>query len=319
VLLVLVGGGLGVAAALGVFSSGSKLKSVAHQHLPKSCQAVVRVNIKSLLKTPAVKKYVVPAIDEKAKESDDADKLARFLITARLDPKKDLKEMVVCFKELDADQPTFVAVLGGTLLENGIVDAIERHGDEDKFKKPKEIGDLRVIEGKDDPVFLTHASDAAFIFGNQLALVKSAAKTGDNHKRRYDLPLDEQVVAVITEDAVVELATQAGKDNPLQDAMKGAGRLVLSTSLDTGKVTARLGMPDKKAAEDLVEAIKDLITLMKKAPGGIPDATAADLVDKATIKAVGKDLVVSVKIPQELIEQGAKEVAKGIRRADEEL
>jgi hypothetical protein len=318
-VLVLVGGGLGIAAALGVFSGGSKIKSVAHDHLPKGCQAVVRVNIKGLLKTPALKKHVVPALDDSAKESEDADKFALFLIAARLDPKKDLKEMVLCVKNMGADEPTFAAVLGGKLLENGIVDALETQGDKEKFKKAKDVGGLRVIEGKDDPVFITQASDAALVFGNKLGLVKSAAKTGNNHKKLYELPLDEQIVAVITADAVQELSDKAGKQNPLSAAMKGAGRVVLTASLDTGKVTARLGMPDKEAAEELAEAIKSLIAAVQKTPGGIPDKDAAGLLAKAKIKAVGKELVVSVKIPQKLIEQGAKEVAKGIRRADEEL
>jgi hypothetical protein len=314
--LVLGGGTVGLLFALGIFGGG-KEKSVAHEHLPKACQAVVRVDIKGILKTKPVKEHVVPEIEDKAKESKDADKLAKFLITAELDPKKDLKEMVICFTDLDAKEPSFVAVIGGDLKKDGVVNALEKHGKKDEFKAPKEEDGLRVIEAKDEEIFITQSNkDAALLFGNKLELIKKAAKSGDDFKG-YDIPLDEQFVGIITEDAVKELSNKAGAQNPLGDKMKNAGRMIVTASLDTGKVEARLGMPDEAAAKELVDGLKGLLDLVKDSPGA--DAEAKEVMSSASIEAKGKEVVVKLTIPKKMIEEGAKEVAKGIRKADEDL
>lgn len=319
-LVVLGGGAVGALYAMGMIGGGDKSKSVAHEHLPKGCEAVIRVDLKGIMAVEAIKQHVIPAIDKQAKDSEDADKMARFLFTAGLDPKKDITEVAVCLKSLDGNVPTAVGVVGGRLKENGIVDAIIKHAKKGEFKDPKDEGGLKVLEAVDDPVFVTQAKDAAVLIGNNLDLVKEASKTGDAHEG-YKIPLEEQIVGIITEDAVKKLAGKAGAQNPFGDKMKGAGRMLFTASLDTGAVSARLGMPDEASAKELADAIKGFIDLIKSAPGGSgsSDQVAKELMDKMTIAAEGKELVVKLTVPKKMIEDAAKEMAKNIKEKEKEL
>ncbi len=322
VLGLLVLGGLGVGAYL-LFGGGTHYDSVAHEHLPKDCEAVIRIDIEGLTKVPAIKEHVIPAIDEKAKESEDASKMARFLLTAELNPKKDLSELVICVTNIDpsGDEPDVIAVVGGHLLENGIIDAIAKHGKKDKFKKPVEEDGLKIIETKDEPVFVTQAGDAALVISNRKKLLKKATKTGKAFED-YDIPLDEQIVGIIPADTVRELAKSAGRGLGLGSQLDDAGRIILTVTLDPGKIGGRLEMPSKRAAKELATMLNESLNAMKQMPGGAAafgDPMAAAMLSGAKIKSKGKELVIEVAIPDKLIEKFAKEIAKGIREADEEI
>ena len=319
---IVVLAGLGVGAYF-LLAGGSKHDSVAHEHLPAECEAVVRIDVQGLTKVPAIKEHVIPAIDEKAKESEDASKLARFLLTAELNPKKDLKEIVVCVTNIDpkGDEPDVLAVVGGNLLENGIVNAIEKHGKKDKFKKPKEEGGLKIIEAEDEPVFITQADDAALIISNKKATLKKGAKSGKAFKD-YDIPLDEQIVGVIPADTVKRLSKGAGAGLGLGTKLDGAGRILLTLTLDPGKIGARVEMKSASDAKELADALNETLSAMKSMPGGggaFGDPMAGALLSSAKIKSDGKELVLEIPIPDKLIEKFAEEMGKGIRKADEEI
>jgi hypothetical protein len=305
-----------------VFGGGSFHDSEAHKHLPDDCEAVVRVDIKGILAVDAVKEHVIPALDEKMKESEDASKMAAFLLTAKLDPRKDFEEAVVCLKKLDAGgKPEVVAIVGGHLLENGIVNAIEKHGKKGEFKAPKEEDGLKIIEAEDEPVFVSHASDAALLIGNDKGMLKDAAKTGDAFDEKYKIPMDEQIVAIVTADTVKKLSGLAAAATPFGAKLKGAGRIVVSATLDPGKIGARLEMPSKNAATELRDELQTFLDQMKNVPGGggLGDPLATAALNSAKIKTKGKDLIIEIPIDKKMIEKFLKEVAKGIRKADEEI
>ncbi len=320
VLGVVVLGGIGVAIWLFV-GGGEHIDSKAHAHLPAGCDAVVRMDVKGLLSVPAVKEHVIPALDEAAKKSEDASSLAAFLITAELDPKKDIDEVVLCLKDIDkGGEPTMLFVVGGHLMERGILTAVERHVKKEKVKETRKEGDLEIIEAKDDKFFLTQASDAAILFSNdEKLLIKGADKTKE-YEETYKIPLDEQVSAIIPEETVKGLSKQAGAligGNQLN----AVGRIVVSATLEPGQISARLEMPSKSAAKELRDALKTLLDTMKQAPGGMgaSDPFAAAALNSAKIKTKGNDVIVEIPIPEKLIEEGAKAVAKGIREAEEEI
>lgn len=320
VLGVLVLGGIGVALWLFV-GGGEHIDSKAHAHLPAGCDAVVRVDVKGLLKVEAVKEHVIPALDEQAKKSEDASSLAAFLITAELDPKKDIDEVVLCVKDIDkGGEPTMLFVVGGNIMEDGIITAVERHVKKEKVKETREEDGLKIIEAKDDKFFLSQASDAAILFGNDEKLLKKGAETSKEFEDSYKIPLDEQISAIIPEATVKSLSKQAGP--LLGGAQLGSvGRIVVSATLDPGQISARIELPSKSAAKELRDALKTLLDTMKQAPGGMGsgDPIAAAALNSAKIKTKGNDVIVEIPIPAKLIEQGAKAVAEGIREADEEI
>ena len=113
----------------------------------------------------------------------------------------------------------------------------------------------------------------------------------------------------------------SGTSRPASCATAGAGRRQHTAGLDTGKVAGRVAMKGADDDKALAEAIKACADAMKQMPGGLGggDPMAKAMLEDATIKADGKDVLVSFEIPKKAITKAAKEFAKGIRRADEEL
>ena len=309
-----------VVALVFLLGGGSKISSKAHEHLPDSCDAVVRVDIKSLLETESVKEHVVPVLDKKAKDSEDAGKMAKFLITAGLDPRKDLTEAVVCFTNVTAGiatgKPDFVAIIGGDLVDGGILDAIDKHSDKDKFKESAEKDGLRVIEHKQESIYVTQAEDAALVVASKMDLLKEATKTGDHYKKKYSIPLKEQMVAVVSKSTVGALSSLAGAAGPVD--FSGIGRIVVTASLDPGQLGGRLQMGSKDEARKLRDGLHGLLQGAKKG-GGIPDPDAKALLEEAKISSKGDEVLIKVPIPKKLVDEAVKGFAEGLDEADDEI
>ena len=315
--LLLVGGI--VVALVFVLGGGSKISSKAHEHLPDSCDAVVRVDLKGLLETESVKEHVVPVLDKKAKDSEDAGKMAKFLITARLDPRTDLTEAVVCVTNVTAGiatgQPDFVAIIGGDLVDGAILDAIDKHSDKDKFKKSADKDGLRVIEHKEESVYVTQADDAALIVASKMDLLKDATKTGDHYKKKYSIPLKEQMVAVVSKSTVGALSGLAAAAGPLD--FSGIGRIVVTASLDPGQLGGKLQMGSKDEARKLRDGLHGLLQDAKK--DGLPDPDANALLDDAKVSSKGDEVLLKVPLPKKLVDEAVKGFAKGLDEADDEI
>jgi hypothetical protein len=323
VVLILVGVVVLAAAGLGVylfFLRGKKHDSIAHTHLPASCKAVAVVDVRALLEVPSVKEHVVPAIDEKARRDENAGKLAHFLLTAQLNPKKDLKEIAICVEEL-ALRPKFVAIVGGRLLERGFVDALEQHGKEEKFHPPKDVDGLRVIEAKERDAYVTQAADAAILLGNDLDLVKKAAARSDAFEA-YALPLDQTMVGVIPAATMAEIA---GRITPMLALIGGGalppfGRAEVTLTLEPGKLGGRMELATDAAAAEVAQKLNQIVAAVSLLPPMMnPTGIPIDILRQAVIQAQGKAVVLTLPIPQETIESVMKEIAARIRRADDEV
>ncbi len=297
------------------FMGGSS--SVAHEHLPKGCDAVVRIDFEGLMSVPAIKKHVLPAISKKASKAKDSGKVAKFFWDAGVNPKTDVKEAVLCVANINpaSPEPEVVAVIGGSFKKNAIVDAIDKHDKKDKFKDPKKKGGLKVLEAKDKKVFITQADDGALLVGSKWKLVKKASKTSSNHKKTYKLPLDEQIVGIITAKAIGRLSALAGK---MGSSLSGAGQMTFTISLKPGKIGATLVMPSAKAASDLATQLTAMLTMAKASAGTLPPE-AKETVDGATVKADGKKVIATAPISKAAITEGAKQFAKGLKKADDKI
>ena len=316
--LLLACGGLAGAAwyfdVLGALFGGGK--SVAHKHLPEGCEVVMHMDIKGLMETQAVKKHVVPALDEAVKKDPDSDKLAAFFRTAQLNPKTDLHGAVVCAKNLGASDPDVLVIIGGNIRPGKVMEALEKHGDPDEFEKPTTIDDMKVIEVKDEPVMIAQADDGAILFSNQKSLLKQGAQVSSAWTA-YELPLDEQMSVVMTKDAAQSMNKMAGPGNPLGKSAASLGRGEASLSLDTGKLAMKFEMGSDGDAKDLADGINELLKMAKDSPAMSGDDK--EFIDSVEIKAEGKELSGSAKIPEKMIEKVAEEFAEGVEEAGESL
>jgi hypothetical protein len=311
-VLVLGGAGFGV----WYFLSGGG-KSVAHEHLPSGCDVVARFDFAGVLKAGPIAKHVVPVLEEAAAESKDAGKGAKFFLSAKLNPKKDIKEMAMCMNGLEraagrgipgASPPEFVIIVGGNLTKDKVLDAIITHGKKEKISEAKKDGGLRYVEVKETPpAFIAQADDGALLIASSLDMLKKANNTG-NHKD-YKLPLDNHLEVVVTEAAVKRLSGLAGAGSPV--SLSKAGRLQVTASLDPGKLGGRFNLGE--SASDAATKLNELLSKAKGSPGIPPQAKPT--VDGLTIKADGNELVIEAPISSDAVDELAKAFAEGFKKA----
>jgi|GEM_PF-3695110 len=330
---LLIGGGLVALALFGcgavgvaLFACGGfdylqglalgKSTSVAHEHLPGSCEAVLRVNLESLLTVPAVKERILPALDDQVQKDPDAGKLAAFFTTAQLDPKRDLKEAVVCLSDLDSNQPEVLAIVGGKLKKNGVVEALLIHADKDEIRPVREVSGLKIIEARDEPFFISQAADGAILLANKESLLLLADQKSHAYEA-YGLQLSEQAAGVVTAGAMRSLNQRLGARNPLGAATRSLGRALMTVSLDTGKVTAHVTFGTANDAAEAAGAANVLLAGARREPP--PEPRYREVLDSLQVRAEGSEVIGQLVIPRQLIDDAAREIADGIREAEEKL
>ena len=310
----------GVAAAAWYFDLVGALfgggKSVAYKHLPEGCEVVMHVDVQGLMDTPAVKKHVVPALDDAVEKDPDRDKMAAFFRSAQLNPKQDLHSVAVCVKSIGGSEPDVLVVVGGAIRPGKVIEAFDKHSDKDKFDKATTIDGMKVIEAKDEPVMIAQADDGAILLSNQKSLLKKGAESSSAWKK-YDIPLSEQVGLVMTEDAAKAVNDMAGPRNPLGNSASGIGRGEASLSLNTGKLALKLDLASDGDAKDLADSVEQLLKMAKDGPAMGRDEK--DLVGSIELKTEGKSVAITATIPEKMIEEAAKEIAEDMDEAGEAI
>ena len=296
---------------------GGKSSSAAADHLPEGCDLVARIDFHGLLDVPAVEKHVVPALEEDAKKSEDAVTFAKVLLTAKLNPKKDIADIAVCVSGLDratsGGEPDFVGVMGGKFDPKALIDAMAEHGKADKLSAPTERDGLRVIESKDShpKLFFAQASDGAFLVATTFELLKKAAAADSSG---YKLPSDHLAIVVPAE-ATKRLAKLAPSKQGFD--FGSAGRAELTANFAPGKVAARADLGSAATATSTAAQLNAMVPMLKL--GGQVPSEAKATVDGLKIEAKGNELIIEAPIAAETIEKVAKEMADGIKQADKEL
>jgi hypothetical protein len=320
ILVVVLLGGVGAAVFFLVLGGGlGTSTSKAYTHLPSGCDAVMRLDVAAVLKADAFKKHVLPALEEQAKSDADSKKFDAFLKDAGIDPKKSIKDVVLCATNLSGSEPNVVVIAGGELSAGAVIPAMQKHAKAGELKEPRDVGGLQVLEGKNEPFMVAQASDGAILFGNKVELLTAAAKAKSGDKE-YGLALDKELVGLVAAKAIQKALSEGGGSNPFAAMMKGAGKLTVSVSLGTNVMEARITMGSAAEAQEAATGLGAFVELAKAgaAEGGSkqgPEAIGQDLVKSLKLTAEGKDLVAKITMPASTVEDVAKEMAKGIREA----
>lgn len=312
VVLVLLGG-VGAGA---FFLLGGKKSSVAHEHLPSGCAAVVRVDVDGIRDVEAVKEHIMPALEKASAEGEDSGKLAKVLVAAALDPRKDIHSVAICVHDLPVGgEPDVVVIVGGKFKANGLIESLkanEKDLDDFEIEDESEKDGLIILEEKNG-AFITQASDAAIVFGNDEDLVVEAAKATDDFKD-YELPLEHHVELVVTEDAVHDAAKKGAGLNPAAKGLADAGRVLLTGSLDSGEMKAEVDLGDDDAADEMAKALEQFMKL----GGGSAPKDVKGILDNTEFEADGSVLTIKTEIPAKTIEKACEEIAEGIEEANED-
>lgn len=298
----------GVAIGAYAYWMGSRADSTARAHLPSTCEAVVRVDVTSILETKVVQDEILEPLADNTTALEKAGKVSRF-VAAKVNPKSDLKELVLCVTDLGKGKPAFVGILGGSLVEDSVVEALDSHDEGKDFGKPKEVDGRLVIQHEGSGVYVTQSSeDAAILFASDEKLLAEANETSDDWKD-YGLPLDEPFSAAVTEKAADQLTKQLNAIPGL--SLKGAGKIDLTASLDPGRIRAEIGVGDQEAAQAFVEAVGSFMALAKLSPIGPTSSKEAKQLMRGTkLEAEDGTVEVKVDVPDAIVEGACEDVGK---------
>lgn len=264
--LTVVGAGA-ASVALWMFSSVGKSRSVAREHLPPTCDIVARADIAKIQGLPSFQTNMKPAIDEltsQATSLDDPDiaDLRSFLVEARLDPARDLEEVVGCVVD-PVGAAKFAFIFGGTFSTEGVVDAAASRGDSSERVKIEGRPAVKAKSKKGGGfVYLGQAEDGAIVFSNDEALLASALKKSDAHQAVYKLPTASEVSLVVTSGLMSKQADRI-RANPMLKAFGSVTGATGSLGFAAPGGQARLTTGSAATATDVEREIAGLLALSR--------------------------------------------------------
>ncbi len=319
ILLGAVVGGL----ALYYFSDAGKDRSVAHEHLPSTCDIVARGDIAKIQSLPSFQTHVKPALDElkdeKIKVDDpDAADLKMFLIEARLDPSKDIHDAVACIGDPSASKPKFAVILGGEFSTTGVVDAAARRGDSPERVT---VAGQPAVKSKSkksgEYVWIGQAEDGAIILSNDEGLLAAAMKRTDAHSTVYKLDVASELSFVVTAALVTKQQGQL-KSNPFTKGLTNISGVTGSVGMATPGGQLRLVTASAASAATLEKEVSGLLALAKLGladKAGQSKAGEMDSLQNAKTSVQGSDVVVDLPWTAQGVDQAMKLFGDGIREA----
>ena len=316
--------GVVVAGVLYLFSSVGKSRSSAHEHLPPSCDVVARADLARIQALPSFQAKVKPALDELTSEAttlDDPDMadLRSFLLEARLDPARDIEEVVFCVSD-PVGGAKFAIILGGMFSSEGVVDAAAKRGEGSERVK---IEGRPVVKARSkkggSPIFLGQAEDGAIVLSNDESLVAGALKKSDAHQAVYKLPLEREASAVVM-NALMTKQAERIRQNPIARpfvAVTGAsGSLGLATPSGQG----RLNTASAADAADVERELSGLLALARLKSsflggGGDKQAGLMNALTDLKTSVSGSDVVLDLPWTQQGVDDLMDAAAAALRKA----
>jgi hypothetical protein len=283
----------------------------AYNHLPADCDVVGRIDIAKVWSQPAMAKDVLPLLDQIAKKPDaksqDFKAFQGFLTETGLDLKSSFKSAALCVRNIAA-QPKFAFVVAGDLKPETLVAALAKMPM--KGKKPTVV-DIDGRKAISDAKFtMGQAADGALVFADDKALFQATTATGDSYQSKYQLPLQGEY-GIVVADTVAK--AMASKDKSMPKEFGAVGRITASVDLAASKAVARLAC----TTPDDATKINAMLVLMKaqfkeklEKSGAKNQFGEGKVLDSATSKVEGNDVLIEITLPAELMEQGAKMTAE---------
>jgi len=313
----------------GTISLPAKISSKAHPHLPATCDVVARADAGALLDHEAVKKHVIPALDElqasagkdpSAKDAKDTKEVEELLRLAGIDPKSDVKEVLLCMSELDGDQRNakMTLVLGGEFRPDAVATAVERSAaKDDKIELITVDGRKAAKKTTGDLLIIGQAADGAIVVANDQAMFEAAVKESTAYQATYALPMSTEVAFVVSERFLQRARTNRNlQGNPFAKDITATTRVSGFVALKgdpRGEVRAT--MAGEKEAAELAKGLEQLILPALKKQGARQKSQAGELevLSAAKVRVEGKDVVVEAPWSAAGVDQAAQKLAGLIR------
>jgi hypothetical protein len=292
----------------GAATAGAADAKAAYNHLPADCDVVARLDISKLMAHPAVAKDVTPLLDQIAqkKDSKDADFKAfqGFLTETGLNLKTSFKSAALCVRGV-AQQPKFAMIIAGDLKPETIVAAMEKAPMRGKKPTVVDIDGRKAIS--DAKFTMGQAADGSLVFSDDKALFQAATAVSDSYRSKYQLPLEGEIGLAVAE----TLAKSMSAKDPSMKEFGGVGRISASLDLAASKAVARLSCASPEEATKLVL----MKAQFKEKAGATSQFGEGKALESANSKVEGKDVLIDITLPAEVMDQGAKLVSAELAKA----
>ncbi len=297
--------------------------SQSHVHLPPGCLAVVNLNAKAIAADPRVKGKLIGPLDEKLAglkknpETVDEKRAKALFELLSINSIAQLQSVSLCISEWDqaTRQPSRVTVAFGGDLGAGsdfvkkLGAFVSSIGEGEKFESSKVQG-IDVLRDKKDKQMITRGGDGAVIVTNDEVQLK-ASVTGSKAYEKYEIPLEQHLSVIFTEQFTKAMEKASGGANPL--AKMGGGRTVITVSLD-GKLRASVELPSEAEAKQGAILLENLLGQFKSAPPGQAPPEIQALARSARLKVEGNSLVLTAEAPKALLDQGIEGLAAQLQQ-----
>jgi hypothetical protein len=282
------------------------------------------VDAGAVLGHEAVKKHVVPALEELAQgksegASDDAKEFEAFLRAAAIDPRSDIKEVLVCVAKVDADQGAakFAVIFGGEFRPEAVADAMVKTSTKDKIEIITIDGRKAAKKTSGELLLVGQASDGAVVFATDQSLYEAAMKPTTAYQVTYALPMNVEAAFVVSEQLIQRArGGRAFKGNPFANDIAATTRVSGFVALQgSPRGEVRVSMKSEKDAAELVKGLEGLILPALKKEAGRQRSQAGEIeaLNAAKVRAEGKDVVIDAPWSAAGVEQAAQKLAELIR------
>jgi hypothetical protein len=290
--------------------------------LPADADTVAVINIKQILDSEIVKKYVLEQMKQ-ALEGQDAKKL---LTDIGLDPLNDIEKLVVASmdtKFAPRSEPSFLLIVHGKFDAEKLYKTAEAESKKnaDKFAMIKDGNTIMFKYQPDNgqpPIYATVVNDKTVVAASEKKYITSALKASDSAK---PAPIKQELAALIKKmdekTSVYAVSLLKGKFDELK--LPGGGQLPVKLdglekalpNIETASVAIKiagdvnldvtLGMKDDDSAVDMQNVIDDLLKqlgpLAKLAGAADPRGKPlADILGSVKATAKNKDVVITAKV-----------------------
>jgi len=302
----------------------AKVSSKAHRHVPAGCELVARLDVAKVIEVPAMKKHLVPVLDDleaNAANDPDGKDFKDFFQKAGIEPKQDMKDAIICLIGLDKPdhQQKFAMIVGGELRPEVVVPAFTSV----ESPKPAEttFEGRKVATGKDnegDPIVVGQAGDGAIVFATDRALFESAVKDSGTFQSEYALPTETEASMVLSK-AFVQSAMDkgGGPNNPLSRDVAAISRVVGTLTLANPRGEVRITMLTPKDAQRFNQTITGLLLPGFRQQAAREESQAGEIeaLKAAKSRVDGSDVVVELPWTAQGVEQAAQKLAQELKKA----
>jgi hypothetical protein len=293
-------------------------------YLPNDAQWMLNVNVRQLLDSPIIKKYALPTLQEKLKESKDAQDT---LTSLGFDPLQDINSVTVAGPGVESDnQPKFLAIIHGKFdVTKFQAKAQEAAKDKDRLRIVQEGGyTLYQVPLPGGPqggaqgsriLYAAIIDESTLVFALDKdrvidALDKKAGKKQANLAAEFSALLqNEDPTQSISFVILGNVLTKAAPDETVKEhvstikkvvgAIKIGSDVKLGMSIDNKDASAAKDLQDK--IEQHVEQAKGAVELYREQLPML--AVVLDVLDVLKVNAKDRDVTIKAEVGADKIDK----------------